>query len=86
MHEEESSFWKVSTKLRQFFEFFIGCPSGWKQHGNQCYFFGGLGQNGSALDPSLPQSWDEAEELCQDKKAHLTSLKTEVNENFLKIN
>merc|ERR1711971_1030857 len=61
---------------------FKGCPSGWKQHGTQCYFFGGLGQHDSTLsqrssDPSLlPQSWDEAEELCKGEEAHLTSLRT----------
>ena len=82
--EEECSFWIVSTKLRYCFEFLLGCPSGWKQHGKQCYYFGGLGQNGSALaqrssDPSLlPQSWKQAEELCQDEEAHLTSVRTEV--------
>merc|ERR1711971_672255 len=61
---------------------FKGCPSGWKQHGTQCYFFGGLGQHDSTLsqrssDPSLlPQSWDEAEELCKGEEAHLTSQRT----------
>merc|ERR1711971_466408 len=71
---------------------FKGCPSGWKQHGKQCYYFGGLGQNISALaqrssDPSLlPQSWKEAEELCQDEEAHLTSVRTEEERRFVSSN
>ena len=34
-------------------------------------------------DPSFPRSWAEAEQVCQAEEAHLTSLRTEVNENLI---